>query len=278
MNYITTKDSEKGNAIQLAYQDFGEGQPIVFIHGWPLSQKMWEYQIPYFVNEGYRVITYDRRGFGHSDQPWKGYNYNQFASDLKQVLESLDLKRVLLVGFSMGGGEVARYLGNFGSERVEKAVLISSIAPFMMQTEDNSDGVEESVFDGMKEGIAKDRADFFSGFGRNFVAIDQHQERVSEAQVQLNWNVAMSASRKATLDCVDAFGKTDLRKDCESITIPCLILHGDDDAIVPFEVSGKKAHQLIKNADLKVIEGAPHGLTFTHHKEVNEALLNFFKK
>lgn len=275
MNYVTTNDSEKGNPIKLAYQDFGEGKPIVFIHGWPLSQKMWEFQIPFFVENGFRVITYDRRGFGQSDQPWKGYNYNQMASDLNELILQLDLKNVILVGFSMGGGEVAKYLGKFGSERIEKAVFMSSIAPFMLETEDNPNAVDSSVFDGMKEGISKDRADFFSGFGRNFVAIEKHQDRVSEAQVQLNWNVALSASRKATLDCVDAFGKTDLREDCKGIDVPTLIIHGDDDAIVPFEVSGKKAHQLIKDSTLKIIEGAPHGLTFTHHQEVNESLLEF---
>lgn len=278
MNYITTKDFQKGNPIKLAYQDFGEGQPLVFIHGWPLSQRMWEYQIPFFVNKSYRVITYDRRGFGQSDQPWKGYDYNKMASDLNELLEQLDLANVILVGFSMGGGEVTRFISNYGSKRIAKVVLMSSIAPFLLETDTNPNGVDASVFEGMKQGISKDRADFFKGFGRNFVNLEKNKDRVSEAQVELNWNIALSASRKATLDCVDAFGKTDLRKDCQSIGIPTLILHGDDDAIVPFEVSGKKAHQLIKDAELKIIKGAPHGLTFTHHEEVNEALLSFIKK
>lgn len=275
MNYIDTSSEEKGKKIKLAYQDFGEGQPIVFIHGWPLSQRMWEHQIPFFVNAGYRVITYDRRGFGQSDQPWEGYDYDSFASDLNDLIEQLSLKDAILVGFSMGGGEVARYIGNYGTTKLSKVVLLGSVVPFLLETDDNPNGVDGSVFKGMKEGIAKDRADFFKGFGRNFVNIEANQDRVSEAQVLLNWQIACSASRKGTLNCVDAFGKTDFRKDCEAFDIPTLILHGDDDAIVPKEVSAEKAVNFIKDARLQLVSGGPHGFYTTHHAEVNQAILEF---
>lgn len=275
MNYISTTCKEKGKKIKLAYQDFGEGQPILFIHGWPLSQRMWEHQISFFVNAGYRIITYDRRGFGESDQPWNGYDYDTFASDLNDVINSLSLENIILVGFSMGGGEVARYIGNYGTTKLAKAVLLGSVVPFLLETEDNPNGVDGSVFDGMKQGIASDRADFFQGFGRNFVNIEANKDRVSEAQVLLNWHIACSASRKGTLNCVDAFGKTDFRKDCEAFDIPTLILHGDDDGIVPKEVSSEKAVNFIKDASLQLISGGPHAFYTTHHAEVNQAILDF---
>lgn len=275
MNYISTTCKEKGKKIKLAYQDFGEGQPILFIHGWPLSQRMWEHQISFFVNAGYRVITYDRRGFGESDQPWNGYDYDTFASDLNDVINSLSLENIILVGFSMGGGEVARYIGNYGTTKLAKAVLLGSVVPFLLETEDNPNGVDGSVFEGMKQGIASDRADFFQGFGRNFVNIEANKDRVSEAQVLLNWHIACSASRKGTLNCVDAFGKTDFRKDCKAFDIPTLILHGDDDGIVPKEVSSEKAVNFIKDASLQLISGGPHGFYTTHHATVNQAILDF---
>lgn len=277
MNYLKTTSIEKGSSVQLAYHDYGSGQAIILIHGWPLSHAMWEHQIPFLVNQGYRVIAYDRRGFGESSKPWNGYDYNHFAKDLNDLIESLELENVILVGFSMGGGEVARYIGKYGVKRIAKAVLVSSVVPFMLKTEDNPSAVDLSVFEGMKEGIAKDRPGFFKEFGKNFVNLEKNKDRVSQAQVDFNWSVACAASRKATLDCVDAFGKTDFRKDCEAFSIPTLVIHGDDDAIVPVEVSGKKAAELIDGAEMKLIEGAPHGLTFTHKEELNAALVHFFK-
>lgn len=277
MNFLKTTSIEKGASIQLAYHDYGTGQPIILIHGWPLSHAMWEHQIPFLVEAGYRVIAYDRRGFGNSSKPWNGYTYNHFAKDLNDLIESLELKEVILAGFSMGGGEVARYIGNYGIKRLAKAILISSVVPFLLETEDNPNSVGASVFEGMKSGIANDRAGFFTSFGKNFVNLEKNKERVSEAQVTFNWYVACNASRKATLDCVDAFGKTDFREDCKAFNIPTLIVHGDDDEIVPIEVSGKKAAELIKNAQFKILKDAPHGLTFTHKHELNAILIDFIK-
>ncbi len=277
MNYLKTTSIEKGSSVQLAYNDYGSGQPLILIHGWPLNFAMWEHQIAYFVDKGFRVITYDRRGFGNSSKPWHGYTYNDFAKDLHDLIEGLELNDVLLAGFSMGGGEVARYIGKYGTKRLSKAVFISSVVPFMLKTEDNPDGVDVSVFDGMKEGIDQDRAAFFKEFGKNFVNIDKNSDRVSQAQVDYNWYVACSASKKATLDCVDAFGKTDFREDCKKIDIPTLVIHGDDDAIVPIDVSGKKAAELIDGAKFEILKDAPHGVTFTHHQELNSILIDFFK-
>ncbi|GGE44119.1 alpha/beta fold hydrolase [Psychroflexus planctonicus] len=275
MNYLKTTSIEKGSAVQLAYQDYGQGQPIILIHGWPLSHAMWEHQVPFLVNAGYRVITYDRRGFGDSSKPWNGYTYNDLAKDVNDLIEDLELDNVILAGFSMGGGEVARYIGKYGTKRIAKAVLISSVVPFMLETDDNPNAVDISVFEGMKEGIAKDRPAFFKDFGKNFVNLEKNKDSVSQAQVDYNWYVACSASRKATLDCVDAFGKTDFRADCKKFDVPTLIVHGDDDAIVPVEVSGKKAAEIIKGAQFEVLKGAPHGVTFTHHQELNSILEKF---
>lgn len=278
MSYITTPTVEKKQAVKLYYKDFGEGQPVILVHGWPLSHRMWEYQVDDLVNAGYRVISYDRRGFGKSSQPWNGYTYQDFADDLYEVICSLELSNVILVGFSMGGGELATYVEKYGTSKLSKLVFLSSVAPYMLKTDDNPEGVDEQVFEDMKAGIAEDRAGFFADFGKNFVNLDKNNDRISKAQVDMNWYISCRASRKGTLDCVDAFGKTDLREGCKQIDIPTLVVHGDDDAIVPFEVSGKRAAALIPNAELKVIKGAPHGLTFTHNKELNPILIEFFNK
>ncbi|MFN2261490.1 MAG: alpha/beta fold hydrolase [Psychroflexus sp.] len=277
MSQINTSSLEKRQAVKLFYQDYGEGQPVILIHGWPLSHKMWEYQVGTLVDEGYRVISYDRRGFGESTKPWDGYDYDTLAKDLKDLIEELKLNDVILVGFSMGGGEVARFIGNYGTNKISKAVLVSAVTPFMLKTDDN-DAVDASVFEGMKDGISKDRADFFKDFGKNFVNFENFKnERISQAMVDLNWNIAMQASRKATLDCVDSFGKTDFRADCKKFDIPTLIVHGDDDQIVPIDVSGKKAADIISQSKFEVINKAPHGLVFTHPEEFNKILLGFLK-
>ncbi|RRO24093.1 alpha/beta fold hydrolase [Flavobacteriaceae bacterium 14752] len=277
MGYIKTNFKENSNSINLYYEDYGSGQPIVLIHGWPLSHRMWDNQIEALVNSGFRVIAYDRRGFGQSSKPFKGYDYNTMACDLKDLIDQLELKNIILAGFSMGGGEVARYIGRYGTQNVSKAILISAVTPFLKETKDNPDAVDSSVFDGMKDGITKDRAGFFEEFGKNFVNFDKLNERISSAQVHLNWNIAMNASRKATLDCVDAFGLTDFREDLKAFDIPTKIIHGNNDGIVPFEVSGKKAHEAIPNAELSLIENGPHGLSFTHPNELNEAIIEFLK-
>ena len=275
MSQINTSSLEKQQAVKLFYEDYGEGQPIILIHGWPLSHRMWENQVETLVGKGFRVISYDRRGFGESTKPWNGYDYDTLAKDLKDLIEELKLKDVILVGFSMGGGEVARYIGNYGTSKLSKAVLVSAVTPFMLKTDDN-DAVDESVFEGMKDGISKDRANFFKDFGKNFVNFDNFEdERVSQARVDLNWNIAMQASRKATLDCVDSFGKTDFREDCKKFDIPTLVVHGDDDQIVPIEVSGEKAAEIIPNSKFEIIKNAPHGLVFTHSEDFNQILLGF---
>ena len=277
MGELNTSTLEKSKALKLSFNDYGTGQPVILIHGWPLNRSMWEYQVDSLVNSGYRVISYDRRGFGHSSKPWSGYDYDSLAKDLKDLIETLKLENVVLVGFSMGGGEVARFIGNYGTHLVDKAVLVSAVTPFMLDTDDN-DAVDASVFQGMKEGIAKDRPQFFKDFGKNFYNYDALKgDRISEAFLQFTWNLAMQGSKKATLDCVDSFGKTDFREDCKQIDIPTLVIHGDDDAIVPIDVSGKKAAKLIKDAQFEIIKGAPHGVTFTHHKELNSILEQFIK-
>jgi len=277
MEYIKTNSKENSKSINLYYEDYGSGQPIVLIHGWPLSHRMWDLQTEALVNAGFRVIAYDRRGFGQSSKPFSGYDYNTMACDLKNLINKLELEKVILIGFSMGGGEVARYIGKYGTEHVDKAILISSVTPFLKETKDNKNAVDASVFQDMKDGIEKDMAGFFEDFGKNFVNYEKLKNRVSLAQIHLNWNIAMQASRKATLDCVDAFGLTDFRNDLKAFDIPTLIIHGDDDGVVPFEVSGKKAHQMIDNAELSLIKNGPHGLSFTHANELNNAILNFIK-
>jgi peroxiredoxin len=277
MNELNTSSLEKSKAIKLAYSDYGSGQPVILIHGWPLNKTMWEYQIEELVDAGYRVISYDRRGFGESSKPWDGYDYDTLAKDLNDLVETLKLENVVLVGFSMGGGEVARYIGNYGTSNVDKAVLVSAVTPYMLKTDDN-DAVEASVFEDMKDGISKDRAQFFKDFGKNFFNYDSlKNDRISDSMLELTWNLAMQGSRKATLDCVDSFGRTDFREDCRKFDIPTLIVHGDEDQIVPIDVSAKKAKELISNSKLEVIEDAPHGLMVTHHKKLNSVLIDFLK-
>lgn len=277
MNYIETKSEEKGNKIKLFYEDYGKGQPVILIHGWPLSHQMWEYQIEKIVDAGFRCITYDRRGFGASDKPWEGYDYDTLASDLNDVINVLDLSNVTIVGFSMGGGEVARFIGNYGSQKLSKAALISAVPPFMLKTDDNPEGLEKDVFEGFKEEIRKDRAGFLAGFGDNFYNFSKNKNRISESQKHLDWSIACRGSAKATLDCVDSFGLTDFREDLKKFDVPTLIVHGDADEVVPIDIAGKKSKELIKNNTFEVIKDAPHGLMVTHKKELNEILLRFLK-
>ena len=263
--------------IALYYEDYGTGDPVILRHGWPLSHRMWDDQMSALVNAGYRVIAYDRRGFGQSDKPWDGYDYDTLAADLKGLIDQLELENVILVGFSMGGGEVARYIGTYYTDKIAKAVLVGAVTPFMLKTDDNPEGVDGEVFDGMKAGIQDDFVGFFAGFGEYFVTYENNKDRISKDQLHFNQMVAASASKKAVLDCVDSFGRTDFRKDLEAFDIPTLIIHGDDDQTVPLEKSGQRAHEMIKGSQLDVIKGAPHGLNFTHTKELNESLIRFLK-
>ena len=268
---------ENKSSIELYYEDHGTGKPVILIHGWPLSGASWEKQTAALLAAGYRVITYDRRGFGQSSKPSEGYDYDTFAEDLHQLITELDLRNITLVGFSMGGGEVARYLGHYGSERVSKAVIIAGIPPFLLKTADNPGGVEESVFDGIKKAIAADRPAFLSTFLKNFYNFDVlGGKQISEQVLQANWNVAAGASAKGTLDCVQAW-LTDFRKDLPKIDVPTLVIHGDADKILPIAATGTPAAKAIKGAKLAVIKGGPHGLTWTHADEVNRELLAFLK-
>ena len=270
MSFIKTQDGT-----DLYYKDWGTGRPVVLIHGWPLDADMWEYQAPALVEAGFRVIAYDRRGFGRSGQPWSGYTYDTMADDLKAVLDTLDLRDAALVGFSMAGGEIARYMSRHGGARVTKAVLVSCVTPFMLKTEDHPDGVPSSVFEGMISGLKKDRPSFLADFSKGFFGIGVLSSPVSSELVQWTANLAMLASPKATIDCVTAFGETDFRADMPHFKVPTLVIHGDADKTVPFEISGKAAAATIGGAQLKVYEGGPHAIPLTHKERLTQDLLAF---
>ncbi len=263
---------------ELFYQDLnpeGTAGTVVLVHGWPLSHRMFEPQLWALTGAGYRVVAYDRRGFGHSAFPPGGYDYDTFAADLKDLLEDLDLTDVRLVGFSMGGGELGRYVGRYGTDRIQKLVFMSSVFPYMLQTDDNPDGVPKSTFDDMKASLKKDRPAFLDQFGKTFVNYDALSDRVSEQVLHYHWSIATMAQPKATVDCVDAFGLTDFREDAARIDVPTLFIHGDDDQIVPFETSAKTGSALVAGSTVHTVKGGPHGLNQTHADEVNRVLLDF---
>ena len=269
---------ENSTPIELYYEDHGKGKPVVLIHGWPLSGASWEKQVTALLAAGHRVITYDRRGFGQSSKPASGYDYDTFAEDLHKLVTKLDLRDFTLVGFSMGGGEVARYLGKYGSERASKAVFIAAIPPFLLKTADNPGGIDAGTFDGIKKGIAADRPAFLSAFLTNFYNVDVLRGKlISDQVIQYNWNVAVGASPQGTLDCVSAW-LTDFRKDLQRIDVPTLVIHGDADRILPIAATGIPLSKSIKGARLVTIEGGPHGLTWTHAEKVNPELVNFISQ
>jgi pimeloyl-ACP methyl ester carboxylesterase len=266
---------ENSCGIDLYYEDHGSGPPVVLIHGWPLSGRSWEKQLPALIDGGYRVITYDRRGFGESSRPAIGYDYDTLAADLDKIIRELDLEDVVLVGFSMGGGEVARYLGTYGVQRVKKAVFISAVPPFLLKTNENPDGVDDVVFRGIQKALKADRLDFLSEFLSDFYNFDTLEgPRVSRDVIRLSWNVAAQASPIGTLACVQSW-LTDFRGDLAKIQIPTLVIHGDSDRILPLEATGQRTHEMIPGSRLVVIEGGPHGSTWTHADLVNRILLEF---
>jgi non-heme chloroperoxidase len=274
MPFINVGKENSGN-IDLYYEDHGTGKPVILIHGWPLSGSSWEKQLPVLLDAGYRVITYDRRGFGDSSKPTSGYNYDTLAEDLHKLVTNLDLRDFVLVGFSMGGGEVARYLGKYGTERVSKAVFISAIQPFLLKTRDNPEGVDGSVFESIKKAIIADRPAFLSEFFANFYNVDVLGGKlVSNQVVELSWNIAAGASPKGTLDCVSTWLE-DFRKDLERIDVPTLVVHGDADRILSLAATGRRTHKLVKGSRLVTVEGGPHGLIWTHAEKVNRELLDF---
>src|SRR5208283_2812478 len=274
MAYVTV-GKENSTNIDLYYEDHGSGKPIVLVHGYPLAGRAWEKQIPALLTAGYRVITYDRRGFGKSSQPWTGYNADTFAEDLHALVTKLDLRNFVLGGHSMGGEEVARYVGKYGTNNVSKAIFVSAVPPFLLKTPDNPEGVDASVFEGIKKAVIADRPALLKQFCLLFYNYaDLKGKLVSEEALDASWNIAVACSPKGALDCVDSWG-TDFRNDLKRFDIPTLVIHGDDDRIVPFPNSGKRTAALIKGSKLQVIQGGPHGIAWTHSDQVNNALLEF---
>ena len=266
---------ENSTPIEVYYEDHGAGSPVVLIHGWPLDGASWEKQTAALLEAGHRVITYDRRGFGRSSKPASGYNYDTFAADLDTVLNTLKLTDVSLVGFSMGTGEVTRYIGRYGTKRVRKAVLIGTLGPYLVKTADNPDGVDRSVFEGIKTAIKADRPALLMDFLRNFYNYDVTGGKlVSERVLEANWNVAVGASAIGTRACVDAWIE-DFRHDIARNTVPTLILHGDADRILPADASSRRQAKLIKNVTFVELKGGPHGVLWTHAEQVNAELLKF---
>jgi non-heme chloroperoxidase len=270
-----TVGKENSSSIELYYEDHGSGPPVVLIHGWPLSGASWEKQLVALLAAGRRVITYDRRGFGRSSKPAAGYTYDTFAADLDVVLNTLDLKNVDLVGFSMGSGEVTRYLGKYGAARVRKAVLIGTLGPYLLKAPDNPEGVDAAVFEGIRAAIRKDRPAFLMDFLKNFYSYDATAGKlVSERVLEDNWNVAVGASPIATLACVDTWIE-DFRQDLRKNTVPTLILHGDDDRILPPDATSRRQAKMIKGAKYVELPGGPHGVLWTHADQVNKELVAF---
>ncbi|WUH93575.1 alpha/beta hydrolase [Streptomyces sp. NBC_00433] len=270
-----TVGSENSTTVELYYEDHGEGQPIVLIHGFPLDGASWERQIPVLLKAGHRVITYDRRGFGKSSRPSAGYDYDTFAADLKVLMDTLDLRDTVLAGFSMGTGEVTRYLGSYGSERVAKAALFGPVPPFLLRTDDNPDGVEQSVFDGIKEAIVTDRPAFLKAFLDDFNNVDKlGGARISEQAWQAQWNVAAGASPIATLTCVTAW-LTDFRRDVSRNDVPTLVVQGTEDRILPIAATGRRLPALLRDCRFVEIEAGPHNIGWTHPDELNSAFTQF---
>jgi non-heme chloroperoxidase len=266
---------ENSTPIQLYYEDHGSGSPVVLIHGWPLNGASWEKQTAALLEAGHRVITYDRRGFGNSGKPAVGYDYDTFAADLEAVLSALDLTGVSLVGFSMGTGEVTRYIGRYGTRRIRKAVLIGTLGPYLVKTADNPEGLDKSVFEGIKEAIKADRPALLMDFLRNFYNYDVTGGKlVSERVLEYNWNVATGASATGTRVCVDAWTE-DFRRDIAKNTIPTLLLHGDADRILPPDATSRRQAKMLKNVRFVELKGGPHGVLWTHAQEINSELTKF---
>lgn len=278
MNYIVTTEKTTGEEVRISYKDYGKGKPVVLIHGWPSSKEMWEYQIDALVQGGCRVIKYDRRGFGKSDKPWDSYDYDTLADDLNTVLEELELEDVMLVGFSMGGGEVARYMSRHNGNRVSKVVLVSSVLPYMLKTEDNPDGVDGKVFEDMMTQMKDDRMGFLDGFGKDFFGVSMLNKPMSTPLLDNFHRLTAVASPRATQECAKSFSQTDFRKDIPAINVPTLIIHGDSDKTVPIKASSDRTAQLVTNNQYVVYDGAPHGLFYTHKEQLNQDLLAFINE
>ena len=276
MSFLTTKDQTQIYYNDLA-KDSAQRDPVILIHGWPLNSDMWEYQATALLEEGFRVITYDRRGFGRSSQPPGGYNYEVLAEDLKEIIDQLELRNVRLVGFSMGGGEIARYLGKYGGAKIAKTALLASVLPYMLKTDGNPKGVPEKVFNDMQSELREDRPKFLNHFTHQFFGAGLLSHPVSDEMMRWCSYLAFQAMPKATHDCVAAFGKTDFRADMKAFTMPTLIIHGTNDKTVPAESSSDEAHKLIKGSHYIRFDGAPHGLFITHKNRLIEDLIEFLR-
>jgi non-heme chloroperoxidase len=274
MPYVKVGQENSGS-IELYYEDHGSGQPVVLIHGYPLSGRAWDKQVPVLLEDGRRVITYDRRGFGRSSQPVTGYNYDTFAADLHVLLETLDLRDAILVGHSMGTGEVTRYLGSYGSSRIARGVLVSPIPPFLLQAPDNPEGIPGSTFDGFMQSARDDGPAWMKSFLDLFFNIDKFRGTlVSDQYYNSCWNIAVTASQTATVACIPTW-ETDFRSDLSKIDVPMLVIQGDDDNVLPYPKTGQRLPGMIKNLQMDVIEGGPHAICWTHADQVNSALLKF---
>ena len=274
MPFITSAQNN-ASPVNIYYEDLGKGKPVVFIHGWPLSSSMWEYQVTQLPAQGMRCITYDRRGFGNSDRPFDGYDYNTLAGDLKSLLDELGLNDVTLVGFSMGGGEIAKYFSLYGGARVAKVVLVSAVVPYMLKTDDNTDGVPEEEFDKMTKGMIDDRPAFMEKFNKDFFSVSLVDHTVSGPFLANSLTKVMDASPIATLECAKSFSSTDFRQDVVKINVPTLIIHGDNDKIVPMKATGEESAKLIPGSRFIVYEGSPHGLWYTDKEKLNQDLIDF---
>jgi non-heme chloroperoxidase len=273
MSSITTKDGT-----QIYYKDWGAGKPVVFSHGWPLSADMWEASMMALASNGYRCVAHDRRGHGRSSQPWGGNDMDTYADDLSELMEALDLKDALLIGFSAGGGEVARYIGRHGTKRLAKAALVSAVPPRMLKTTANPGGLPRSAFDKIRLGCLADRSQFYKDLaGGPFFGANRPGAKVSRGLIDWFWLQGMQAGHKNTFDCIKAFSETDFTADLKKFDVPTLIIHGDDDQIVPIGAAALRSAKLIKKATLKIYPGAPHGLTATHQDRLNADLLAFLK-
>ncbi|MGI4750017.1 MAG: alpha/beta fold hydrolase [Janthinobacterium lividum] len=277
MAFIESKNSSSA-PVKIFYQDLGEGKPVVLIHGWPLNSESWEYQMNELPTHGLRVIAYDRRGFGKSDKPWGKYDYDTLASDLKALLDELDLYDVTLVGFSMAGGEVIRYLSLYGSERIAKIALVSSIIPFVLKTDDNPEGVPQEQFNEFESQLRDDRPKFLSTFGKQFYGDSLLSPAVSSEI--LNWTqmMALTGSGKATIECLKSFSTTDFRNELSAVKVPVLIIHGEDDKTVPIKTAGEQAARMLPEAEYLVYDGAPHGLLITDKEKLTKDLVTFITK